>query len=205
MRKSRQLVNRWLNDVEHPPEEKSLQDIARLGKVSLAWLRYGEGNPLDQDERGQVDPVILQTALYDIYAIVGRALGLDVSEPITSEEGMFDSSPEIMAMLSNEEEFLQTNRKWSESLSWERTAIEGKRWEDVADPADLKTSRLAFTISRDQNAVVEFDGRVRTPAGDFKNMRWRVESESSDRLKVTGRETTEHRTGLQVIADEQDK
>ena len=67
--KSRQLVNRWLNDPKRPPAERNIEEIADVSGVSLAWLRYGEGDAL-QEPTTTLDPQVLESALNDILQLV---------------------------------------------------------------------------------------------------------------------------------------
>lgn len=197
---SRQLINRWMNDPAHPPEERNLAEIAKIGGVSLVWLRYGEGDPFSITERPALDPVVLETALREILVIVGHALGTGVQMPKQETDGI-DASPDIMAVLSRDEEIIRAGNQWTHALSWDRQDIEGKRLEDLVHPSDLSTVRMAFTISRDQKAVVEFDGRVNDKQGKPHNIRWRITSED-DKLYLAGRETLEAtpKPGLQVVS-----
>lgn len=199
---SRQLINRWINQPEHPPGEDNLDEISEISGVSKVWLRYGEGDPFPADlGRPKIDPVVLHTALQEILLIAARALGADQSSPVAPriEEDMIDVSPDIMAVLSPDAEFLRAGRQWTSSLGFERSEIEGKHWKDIVHPNDLQTSQIAFTISREQNAVVEFDSRAKNADGEYKTVRWRVTTEN-DRIVAAGRETSGPPTqGLQVI------
>jgi transcriptional regulator with XRE-family HTH domain len=42
---SRQLLSRWVNDPDRPAGEDSLQKIADVAGLDVAWLRYGTGAP----------------------------------------------------------------------------------------------------------------------------------------------------------------
>lgn len=43
-------LSRWVNQPDSPPSEPYLEKIARLGGVTVAWLRYGEGSARAEDE-----------------------------------------------------------------------------------------------------------------------------------------------------------
>lgn len=47
-------LSRWINRVDLPPGEGYAARIASLGEVPLAWLRYGVGDPGD-DEAGSAE------------------------------------------------------------------------------------------------------------------------------------------------------
>lgn len=198
MKKSRQLVNRWLNDPTHPPEEDSLDQISKISGISKVWIRYGEGDPYSTGPvTPTYDPVVLRTALLDIQSTINKVLGIEA--PTSRDEGVIDVSPDIMAVLSDDERFMRAGRQWAHALGWERKDIEGKRWDEILHPGDLNNARLAFKISKDDDAIVEFDGRARNNEGEFQSIRWRV-TRDGERFIAAGRETNEPQKGLQVIA-----
>lgn len=40
-------LSRWINRPDYPPSETYMARIAELGRVPVAWLRYGVGDPTD--------------------------------------------------------------------------------------------------------------------------------------------------------------
>jgi transcriptional regulator with XRE-family HTH domain len=77
-------LSRWINRPDYPPSESYLGRIAELGGVRVAWLRYGVGDPAEEDGAG-TEPVATgdQLAAEDLFrhfeGMVRRMGGADVA------------------------------------------------------------------------------------------------------------------------------
>lgn len=66
-------LSRWINDPSRPPSEASLQAIAETGGVSVAWLRYGVGNPVEPGEPEEsVEEAVSTSAEVDLFEDLDR-------------------------------------------------------------------------------------------------------------------------------------
>jgi transcriptional regulator with XRE-family HTH domain len=78
-------LSRWVNRPDSAPGEESLRRIAELGGVSVAWLRYGVGEPGDADEAGGTarerdeDELAAEDLLRHFEGMVRRMGGADVA------------------------------------------------------------------------------------------------------------------------------
>lgn len=81
----RPQLSRWVNRPERPPSEASLERIAELAGVSVAWLRYGLGDPLGSDGDGRhgraegEDELSAEELFRHFEGVVRRMGGADVA------------------------------------------------------------------------------------------------------------------------------
>ena len=79
----RPQLSRWINRPEFPPNEASLERVAKLGNVSIAWLRYGAGEPTDtleavrreEDERPRTADELAAEDLFRHFEGLVRRMG----------------------------------------------------------------------------------------------------------------------------------
>lgn len=50
-------LSRWVNDPEQKPSERSIEAIAKVARVEVAWLRYGHGPRVDLFGERQPSPL----------------------------------------------------------------------------------------------------------------------------------------------------
>lgn len=80
---TRQLLSRWVNNPDRPPGEESLQAIADLARIPVAWLRYGGSLPTGSGEAGDDAPPSADgstTADADLRLRIGEIEEQDISD-----------------------------------------------------------------------------------------------------------------------------
>lgn len=79
----RPQLSRWINRPDLPPSEASLERIAALAGVSLAWLRYGAGAPDGAEPEpaaaGPEDLLAAEDLFRHFEGLVRRMGGADVA------------------------------------------------------------------------------------------------------------------------------
>ena len=111
-----------------------------------------------------------------------------VEERTAERDRMWDTSPDLMLVLSPDGFYRRTNPAWTAVLGYEPDELVGLHATDLTHPDDLASSLAALATAR-AGTLPSFENRFRHKDGGYRWIQW-VAAPSPDEIFATGRHVT---------------
>ncbi len=144
-----------------------------------------------------------QRADRDKLRAINATLERRVDERTRERERMWNSSPDLMAMVDPQGIFLDINPVWTSALGWDREQVAGKRMDAFIHPDDQASAEDA--LARAAVAVLpSFECRVLKADGGHRIVAWTAAPDGQT-IFAFGRDITEDRERSNALAETEEQ
>lgn len=113
----------------------------------------------------------------------------EVESRTAERDRMWNTSPDLMVVLSPAGIYRRVNPAWSTVLGYQAANLIGVQCTDLSHPDDLIATEQALAIAQ-KNLLPVFENRIRHQDGSYRWIQW-VSASGFDEIFATGRDITE--------------
>ncbi len=191
---SNEVLGKHLSDFIHPDDRKKVlndfKETIAKGKVitSVFRLLKKNGDYVFAEEIGR--PIKDKNGKIIQVAGVIR----DVTERTRAErelEGIFNLSPDMLAICTTEGKFLKVNATWEAVLGYKTDEILKLGWSKLVHPDDAKRTNREVKKQLKGRSVANFVNRFKCKNGTYRTLEWQATSADGNMVHATARDVTD--------------
>jgi PAS domain S-box-containing protein len=120
-----------------------------------------------------------------------------VQERTRERDGIWQLSSDLLGIADANGVWQSVNPAWTRALGWESGEITGRTSEWLEHPDDQRNKRSPFSVSSDAN--INFENRLRTRQGEYRNFAWRA-ARQENLFYCVARDMTEQLQREEILA-----
>lgn len=174
------------------------------------WWSFSYSRILD--ERGEIAGLFIFTnettkrvladrdllAAQEELRALNASLATNVAKRTAERDRMWNTSPDLMAVLDHHGRFSEINPAWTALLGYDRAEVVGHSAFDLLHPDDISATEGAL-ITAQTDTLPAFENRYRHKDGSYRWLQW-VAAPSPDEIFAIGRDVSAEKEARERLA-----